>query len=276
MNLPHRTLVVCADDFGASPALTQPMLDLAQAGRLTAISCLSTHAAWRRAAPALAGLPLHVSRGLHFNLSEGAPLSTELRRIWPQLPGLAWLIAAAHARQLPLAAIAAEWRAQWAAFVDASGQMPGHVDGHQHVHQLPGVRDVVLAALPQGVAVRHTGRVCGPGFAFKRGVMAATGGRALGRALRLRGVPHNTVLGGVYDFTARVDYRALMQRWLQALPATGGLLFCHPGPARAEPGDAIGPARAREAAYLASGAFVDDLREAGVSLVAPAQRPSAG
>ena len=71
---------------------------------------------------------------------------------------------------------------------------------------------------------------------------------------------------GVYDF-AEPDYRALMQRWLAALPAEGGLLFCHPGDhADGDPPDAIGVARAREIAYLGSTAFAEDLAAADVRL----------
>ena len=82
--------------------------------------------------------------GLHFNLSEGAPLSAALRALWPTLPGLARLLALAHLRRLPLAAIGAEFRAQVDAFAEALGRKPAFVDGHQHVHALPGVRRIVL------------------------------------------------------------------------------------------------------------------------------------
>lgn len=70
------------------------------------------------------------------------------------------------------------------------------------------------------------------------------------------------------DFAAP-DYRVLMQRWLASVPVHGALLFCHPGrrdtaaPPRADP---IGAAREREAAYLGSTAFSDDLAAAGVRL----------
>ena len=273
MTAAARSLVLCADDFGAAAEFTAPIVALAAAGRVTAISCLSTHAAWVQAAPALNALPAQVSRGLHFNLSEGVPLSRELRRIWPLFPRLPRLLLAAHAHVLPLAAIRAEWQAQWQAFVDATGHAPGHVDGHQHVHHFPGVREIVLAALPHNVPVRHTGCLSGPGFGFKRGVIAHSGGRALGRALRRRGTPHNAALTGVYDFIDS-DYAGLVRRWLRALPAAGGQLFCHPGPALPLDGDAIGAARAREAQYLGSQAFADDLARAQVRLVAPSQQSS--
>jgi len=261
-----RVLDLCADDFGLTFALSQAVARLAAEERLSSTSCITNSPHWEASARLLRGLPASVESGLHFNLTEGAPLSEALARIWPRLPGLSSLMAAAHLRRLPLAAIEAEWRAQLQAYTQAVGQAPKHVDGHQHVHHLPGVREVLLAGiarLPQAPGLRDTGRVLGPGFAIKRWLIAHTGGTALARALKRRGWPRSPALLGCYDFEAE-DYRALMRAWLGALPAEGGLLFCHPGPN--EPGDAIAAARVREAAYLGSDDFPRDLQEAGVRL----------
>jgi predicted glycoside hydrolase/deacetylase ChbG (UPF0249 family) len=266
---PRRLLALCADDHGATPACSAVITELAQRGRLSAVSCLTNGRHWPGASARLSELPRAVERGLHFNLTEGSPLSAELARVWPRLPPLPRLIVLAHARRLPLPALACEWRAQWRAFVDARGDPPDFVDGHQHVHHLPGVREIVVGALAgraPAVPVRSTGHVLGPGDALKRRLIERTGGAALQGLLRRRGVPHNAVLLGVYGFDD-VDYRGRFRAWLRSVPPDGGaLLFCHPGPADEEPDDPIAPARRREAAYLGSDAFVDDLAEAGVSL----------
>ncbi|MEP6970763.1 MAG: ChbG/HpnK family deacetylase, partial [Betaproteobacteria bacterium] len=174
-----------------------------------------------------------------------------------------------HLRLAPRQALQREIAAQWHAFVAATGRAPDFVDGHQHVHHLPVVRDALMAVLdtlPVRPAVRCTARVLGRAHAFKRWLIAATGGRALGRQLVRRALPHNGALLGVYDFH-NTDYRALMQSWLDDLPPQGGLVFCHPG---ALPGldahDAIAAARGRELAYLSSDAFVQDLANAHVVL----------
>jgi predicted glycoside hydrolase/deacetylase ChbG (UPF0249 family) len=262
-----RVLMLCADDFGLSGGISRGIARLAQAGRLNATSCISNAAQWRSHAPLLADLPSSVDIGLHFNLTEGTPLSPELRRVWPTLPALPQLILRAHLRALPRAAIAAEFTAQWAAFGDATGHPPAFVDGHQHAHHLPQVRELLLAALQTspGTAVRNTGRVVGPGFGVKRALIAGTGGRTLQRRLERRALRHNPALLGVYDF-ADADYRGLMQGWLAQVPAEGALLFCHPGDPDAGVPDAIAAARPREAAYLASAEFGADLAAAGVVL----------
>lgn len=271
-----RSLVLCADDFGASAAIDGGVLRLAAAGRLNAVSCLTQMPAWAQDGPRLAALVAvrqgRVRVGLHFNLTEGRPLAASLARVWPQLPSLPRLIALAHLRRLPRAPLQDEWEAQCQAFESVFGRPPAHVDGHQHIHHLPGVRGIVLAALDAaaGLTVRNTGHVDGPGHAVKRRLIEATGGRWLARRLQQRGRSANTRLLGVYDFTA-TDYRRLMQAWLAALPVSGGLVFCHPGEAveagaTAQAVDPIAAARVRELAYLSSAAFSDDLAAAGVRL----------
>jgi len=260
-----KTLALVADDYGLAPEIDRGILRLAARGRLSATSCIVNAPGWAAAAPALNGLA--IGTGLHFNLTEGRPLSETLRARWPMLPALPKLIALAHLHLLPLAALRDELRAQLAAFEAARGQAPTHLDGHQHVHHLPRLRALVLELARERPALRlrNTGDVLGPGFAFKRALIAGTGGSALARRLHMLKQAQNVALLGVYDFGS-VDYRQLFRAWLAALPDRGGLVFCHPG--EHAPGDAIAAARVRELAYFDSDDFTRDLAEAGVSLAA--------
>ncbi len=264
-----RTLSVCADDFGLAPGISTGIARLAREGGLGAISCITNSAYWESSAPLLKNLPASVDLGLHINLTEGRPLSPRLAKIWPRLPALPALIARAHLRLLPLAELGSEVDAQLAAFRAATGAAPQYIDGHQHVHHLPGLRSIVLKMIGQmqpTPAVRNTSRVPGPGFGVKRWLIEHTGAHALSRELRKRAIPHNPVLLGAYDFKDP-DYRGRMQGWLAALPPEGGLLFCHPGESAAgDPPDPIGTARRRELAYLESAAFLNDLAAANVTL----------
>lgn len=258
-----RRLTVCADDYALGPSVDQGVLALAAQGRINALSCLVTSPRWPDSGAALQGCP--AATGLHFNLTEGEPLSEALRRHWPRFPTLGRLIAQAMLGRLP-AAVADEFQAQLLRFVTVRDQAPAFIDGHQHVHALPGVRPLALAASRQlGVPLRNTGRVCGPGFAFKRRVIAACGGRALAAQAVEQGLPMPTALVGVYDFDPEADYRRLVRGWLRGAP-DGAMLFCHPALGHPDQGDVIAAARAREMAYLASDAFADDLRAAGITL----------
>ena len=273
-----RLLGLCADDFGLAPGICAGIARLAQAQRLTAVSCITNSPHWEEAAALLTRFPTTVETGLHINLTEGRPLSPRLARLWPKLPSLPGLILRAHLGLLPRAEIRSEVHAQLAAFRAATGAAPKFIDGHQHVHHLPGLRSIILdmvehvQPLP---ALRNTGRVLGPGAGVKRWLIEYTGGRALERELKQRVLAHNPVLLGAYDFVDP-DYRSLMQAWLAALPAEGGLLFCHPGTKiEGDPPDAIAAARERELAYLGSDMFTQDLAAAGVQLGRVWQTPAA-
>ena len=264
-----RVLMLCADDFGLDAGISIAIARLAHAGRLNAVSCLSAGAGWAADAEWLRDMPAAVSLGLHFNLTHGQPLSRRLARVWPRLPSLARLTAQAHLGLLPRAALLAEFHAQFGAYVKALERPPNFIDGHQHVHHLPVVRNIILDAVEHiqpMPALRSTAPVQGSGAGIKRWLIERAGGLGLARELRRRVIPHNTALLGVYDF-ARTDYRALMQGWLASVPPEGALLMCHPGGVSSIGArDPIGAARIRELNYLSSDDFTQDLAGAGVTL----------
>jgi chitin disaccharide deacetylase len=262
-----RILALCADGYGMSPASSTGIERLARARRLTAISCVTNSPHWTASVEGLAGLPETVDVGLHLNFTQGLPLSGRLKRRWRKMPGWPRLVLQSHLRLLPHSEMRNEVHAQLAAFNRAFEKPPCFIDGHRHVHHLPGLRDVILdmaehiQPLP---AVRNTGRVLGPGAGLSRWLIAHTGGRALEADLVERVIAHNPALLGVYR-PADGDYRSLFQRWLDEIPAEGALLFCQP----AEPPSAHDrPAASaeRELAYLESSAFDADLAAAGVKL----------
>jgi chitin disaccharide deacetylase len=269
-----RTLALCADDFGLNPGICAGIAQLAHAQRLTAVSCITNSRHWLTHAELLKNLPSSVQLGLHLNFTEGRPLSSRLAKHWPQLPQLSRLIVQAHFNLLPRPEVRNEVHSQLSAFSRVLDASPSFIDGHQHVHHLPVLRDIILdmaehvQPLP---AVRNTAHVLGPGFGVKRWLIQNTGGRMLAQQLNARALAHNPVLLGTYDFTT-TDYRGLMQCWLAELPTQGGLLFCHPGTSTDGGADArhrldpISAARARELIYLTSDAFDNDLAAADVKL----------
>lgn len=264
-----RLLALSADGFGLAPGISAGIARLAHAQRLSAIGCITNSPHWEASTALLKHLPDTVDVGLHLNFTAGRPLSARLARRWQRLPALPRLIAQAHLRLLPLSQVRNEVHAQLAAFNNALGRPPAFIDGHQHVHHLPGLRQIVLDMVEhvQPIpAVRSTGRVLGPGAALRRRAIEVTGGRALAAELGQRVIAHNPALLGVYDFI-QPDYQTLMRGWLAELPAEGGLLFCHPGThLDGDPPDALAAARERELAYLGSVAFDADLAAANVQL----------
>ena len=132
-----RHIILCADDFGLSDGANRSILQLADGAAISATSCavdgpaMSTHvAALRERRPRLAV-------GLHFNLTEN-----------PNFPGSRtvprWIIATYLRGNLDVEALRREVHRQFARFDELFGAPPDFVDGHEHVHQFPLLRRLVL------------------------------------------------------------------------------------------------------------------------------------
>jgi predicted glycoside hydrolase/deacetylase ChbG (UPF0249 family) len=274
---PHRPLIVCADDYGIAPAVDAAIRELIADRRLSATSCMSAMPGWRAAAGALQQITRRAAAdvGLHLILTDQAPASRGVALAHDgRLPPLSRLLPRALARRLPTAAVRDELRAQLDAFEDAWGAPPDHLDGHQHVHLLPGVRDLVvdeiLRRYPLGrVWVRDC--VEAPRRCLRRGVSVgkalfiAALGAGLRRRLRAADIPANEGFSGLHDFSLASPFRARMQRFLAEV-GPRPLVHVHPGRVDAAlvACDALTAPREAELTYLASPAFADDLREAGL------------
>jgi chitin disaccharide deacetylase len=143
----RKRLVIHADDFGFTRAVTRGILDAHAAGVVTSTSVMVGTPGWPDAAAHIrAGLTLDV--GLHLNLLIGHPLSSGRTFTDPRtgafLP-LAALIMRALTGRLDPNDVVAECQAQIDA-IRATGATVTHIDSHRHTHPLPGiwapVRDV--------------------------------------------------------------------------------------------------------------------------------------
>ncbi|WP_077034858.1 ChbG/HpnK family deacetylase [Pelomonas sp. KK5] len=245
-----RSVRVCVDDFGLHPGITAGVLALQEDGVIDATACMVGAPRWRADAPLLRGLPADFEIGLHLDFTE-CPLRPASRR------GLAALIAASHAGGLDAAQVRTEIRAQLDAFEDLLGRSPDFVDGHQHVHQLPVIRDELLHELARRAApppwLRSTRRARGlplsPVERFKGWFIERLGAQALAQLAREQGLMQNRRLLGVYDFAGGpARYAALLDVWVAAA-RPGDLLMCHPSGAH-DAGDPLSAARRSEFAVL--------------------------
>jgi chitin disaccharide deacetylase len=267
-------IVLCADDYGQAPAISQGIVTLIQNGRLSATSCMVNTPYWREHAAWLTPYFAQIDIGLHFNLTEGKPLSQAFANCYGNtLMPLSLLMRKAFFRQLDGAVIEAECQAQLDSFEQALGVLPRFVDGHQHVHQFPIVRDALLRVYEQRLRsnasyVRVTSEKIKPMDIvanFKKVMIVALGSWGLKRLLKAHHIPHNQTFAGIYNFSQAGRFGELFTEFLQKVD-DGGLIMCHPGLASSGDNDAIAYARPQEYRYFFSGRFLEDCLDEGVTI----------
>lgn len=266
------SIVLCADDYAQTPAISDGILALLANGRLSATSCMVTTPDWQEQASRLKSYLGKADLGLHFNLTHGQALSSVFRQTYgAQFSDLGKLIVRATLRQLKVEVIAAECQAQIQAFKEAMGVLPDFIDGHQHIHQFPIIRDAIVqvyqAYYPDKSAYI---RVVNPALLasdmtqnIKKLIIVAMGTNALQKLLLQYRIPHNHSFAGIYAFNQAPHYPTHFRRFLQEIKQDG-LIMCHPGLATTNQGDPISLSRPLEYAYFASEQFVLDCQAANV------------
>ncbi len=134
-----RRLIVNADDFGLAGSVSTGIIDVYQAGRLSSTTLMVNMPGTEEAVD-LAERHPGLGVGLHFNLTEGRPL-TDARSLVDSdgaflLRGQ--LIRRSVLGRVEQGEITRELTAQLDRFVSL-GLTPTHLDSHQHVHMVPTV-----------------------------------------------------------------------------------------------------------------------------------------
>ena len=277
-NAQPRQIWLCADDYGISPAVSAAIRELIARRRLNAVSVMvvtpsfssNEAASLRDAAGAHAAIGLHLTLTAPYRpLTDFAPL-----RDGAFLP-LAGMARRALLRQLDVARLQAEIASQLAAFRTAFGRAPDYVDGHQHIHVFPQIREAALRVIKQSAPqawLRQCGRpkTARKSLADPKGcILDALSGRLRAVAAKY-GVGTNPAFAGTYAFRPEADFAKLFVGFLDGLP-DGGLVMCHPGKVDGELRqlDPLTDLREREYAFLLDERFPRLLAERGYALAHP-------
>ena len=133
----ERVVTFCADDLGASPGVNEGILAACDEGPIRRASVLATGRALAEAARAAADREDRLEIGFHFSLTAG-PALTRAGRSLGSTPG--GLLRRALLGGLDREKARAELEAQWERLGEA-GFTPTYLDGHHHVHLLPGLAE---------------------------------------------------------------------------------------------------------------------------------------
>jgi predicted glycoside hydrolase/deacetylase ChbG (UPF0249 family) len=273
---PRRRIILCADDYGISPAVSGAIRDLLARQRINATSVMMAAPSMNAAeAAALMAAANGAAIGLHLTLT--APFKPLSHAYAPLRHGaflsLPAMLQRAHLRLLKPELIAIEIARQFAAFTAAFGRPPDFVDGHQHVHLLPQVREALLRGVKEaapGAWLRQCGRIALPAhkrLGDRKALLLDGLSRRFCRLAHDAGVHTNPAFAGTYALHSRADYRALFAKFLDGMP-DGGVIMCHPGlvDAELERLDPVTDAREREYAFFLDDAFLRLLAAHGTVL----------
>ncbi|PJE79449.1 Chitooligosaccharide deacetylase ChbG [invertebrate metagenome] len=267
-----KRITFCADDYGMYPAVSDAILALAENDRIHGTACMVTAAHWASSVDALRFFDKACQKerrnfdvGLHLNMTEGIGLTPFFRDGYPKIGKL---LLRTHLHGLSVDAVKDEVRAQLDRFCEQYGRMPDYIDGHQYVHHLPIIRDVVEEIMiASGIGwVRSVYPLMGC-RGLKSEVIVRSGAKFFRRQIMQAGIKTNSAFSGIYSFNPQNSYRLLVQGWLQVLP-DGGLVVCHPSYPSGKGKVDHGCARAHEFDYLSSHAFAEDCRVCSIKLTA--------
>jgi hopanoid biosynthesis associated protein HpnK len=242
-----RNLIVNADDLGWTAGVNRGIAEAHRNGIVTSASLLANGQAFAEGV-ALARDAGGLGLGVHLNLNDGPPVAPH--ESVPSLVNDAGefeggpdsLLLKLATRGLSLREVEVEWSAQISKVRDA-GIEPTHLDGHKHVHMLPGLFEIALRlAKRHGIgAIRVSHEASSLRSALSTGerraaVVLKQGVQARGLKLLARDAREQAERAGM----STADYfcgiaqtgeltKEGVARLLRNLPEGTTELMCHPG-----------------------------------------------
>jgi chitin disaccharide deacetylase len=267
-----KKLILCADDYGQNTQISEGILELAQMGRLSAVSCMVNGGDWPYEIEALKKCSVDI--GLHLNFTHGQALTFACQKIMgPCFPGLFPLLAYELGfKKIDKSILFQEIKAQILKFKQDCGFFPDFIDGHQHVHQFSFIAPVLLEVVQSldfkpwfrtTYTASHLSYLSAT--RWKSFSLYLLGGASFAKLLSSKGFRTHISFAGDYRFRPHIDYSKIFHNFLRQLPQ-GGLIMCHPGHLSNDASDKIANIRPKEFEYLKSPQFSEALQDHGFIL----------
>jgi chitin disaccharide deacetylase len=243
-----KNLIVNADDLGWAEGVNRGIAEAHRNGIVTSASLLANGAAFASAVELARTTPA-LGVGVHLNLSDGKPVSP-IEKVSSIVTdqgvfagGAEALLLRVARRNLRLQEVEREWESQIQKVSDA-GIHPTHLDGHKHIHMLPGLFEITVRLAKRhgigAVRVSHeastlrsalsSGETHNSGTVMKQGVQArvlkllARDARALAERA---GIATTDYFCGIAQ-TGELTIEG-MKHLLLNLPEGTTEVMCHPG-----------------------------------------------
>jgi predicted glycoside hydrolase/deacetylase ChbG (UPF0249 family) len=243
-----KNLIVNADDLCWTEGVNRGIVEAFGNGIVTSTSLLANGAAFASGVAAARSAP-RLGVGVHLNLSDGAPVAdreavTSLLNDEGVFAGGPESLLLRRARRgLALDEVEREWDAQIQKVRDA-GIEPTHLDGHRHVHMLPGLFEIALrlakrhgiGAIRVALEASSLRAALSSGEKQRAGVVMKQGVQARGLKLLARDAREQAERAGIAtaDYFCGIAQTGEMTlegvtQFLKSLPEGTTELMCHPG-----------------------------------------------
>lgn len=225
-----RPVIINVDDLGLSTAVNDAVIHLAELGRIGASSYMVGGTITDSDINRLN--QLNVDIGLHLDLTGIFP--SALRG------SLKSIIIASYLRRFNPMQVSDVIKQQLDGFEERFNRAPMFIDGHQHIHQFPVIREGLIKELTNRYSDEIakdmlSARVTTPLINdVKSWIIYILGGYAWRKSCQHHQILTNDKFGGVYGFDAdRQQLAMLWEKWLQSAPyhtanVSPTLIMCHP------------------------------------------------
>ena len=243
-----KNLIVNADDLGWTEGVNRGIAEAHRNGIVTSASLLANGAAFDSGLTLARSTP-GLGVGVHLNLTDGAPVAPRelvaslLNEAAEFEGGPEALLLRIAKRDVALTEVEQEWEAQIEKVFEA-GIQPTHLDGHKHVHMLPGLLEIALRlAKRHNIAAMRVAHeesslraALSAGDELHATVVLKQGVQARGLKLLARDAREQAERAGIStsDYFCGIAQTGEMTkegvaRLLRSLPDGTTELMCHPG-----------------------------------------------
>lgn len=223
-----KTVIVCADDFAITPEVSEGIVLLAAQGRVTGTSVMSLSPHWESCSRMLVAVQEKIDIGLHIDFTSEFAIRAG------HGANLGLLMFKSVLQKLNATQIERCLHHQLDLFEKYRGVQPQHIDGHQHVHQFPVIRDCLIKVLKQRYQASEMpwlriSKVPRTQLNLKGAVINGMGANALLKLAKRHQIPHANYLTGIYNFAGNAQtYMLMLEDCLKHAPDRT-VLMCHPG-----------------------------------------------
>ena len=241
-------MILSADDFGISPSVDEGILKLIENNKISSTSCMvaGSNTMLTQNLTLLKRYSKKIDVGLHLVLTESKPLSNPINSsglvgnngLFHSFKNLA---KRAYFGKLDQSSVDSEIKEQIESFINLFGQAPDFIDGHQHVQQLPIIRNSIVSIMKNYKTLKYARVANLPNpwilkaaqtisFKFALENLALTiPGRQAAALFTKNNVRHNRFLLGYYQHRPEVRFKTVFNNYLTLNPEAKDVFFCHPG-----------------------------------------------